>query len=491
MRLWGGRFSGRRRDPDFERFAESFSLDQRLVLYDLRVNRAYVRALGEAAVLKPAECRVLTRGLDAIRSHVSSHSDWAKGPATRGEKSQITEDVHTWVEARLVREVGELAGKLRTGRSRNDLVATEMRLFVKDAATELQRVMCDLLEALVARATEQADTVLPGFTHLQPAQPILFGHYLLAYFEMQLRDFSRLEGCCKRADELPLGAGAISGTSFRINRDALARELGFARVSRNSLDVTADRDFVCEMLFACSLTMTHLSRLAEDLLIYSTPAFGFVEIDEAYSTGSSLMPQKRNADALELIRGKAARVQGKLSSALTLLKGLPLAYDRDLQEDKHALFDGFDTTRDSVAIAARIIKTLRLYPDRMQAATQLGFLTATDVADELVRRGIPFAAAHERVGSLVKYCVERHKSFAELTGPEAARLLPDWDDAMAGIAASPRQAVRSRRVVGGTAPEQVRRQIRAAKAVVERLRRGLKTGADDRIKQEKRKSRGS
>ncbi|MGH9433015.1 MAG: argininosuccinate lyase, partial [Terriglobia bacterium] len=263
----------------------------------------------------------------------------------------------------------------------------------------------------------------------------------------------------------------------RLDREALARQLGFARVSRNSLDTTADRDFVCEMLFACSLTMTHLSRLAEDLLIYSTPAFAFVEIDEAYSTGSSLMPQKRNADALELIRGKAARVQGKLSSVLTLLKGLPLAYDRDLQEDKHALFDGFDTTRDSVVLAARIIKTLRLNPDRMQAATQLGFLTATDLADELVRRGVPFAVAHGRVGKLVAYCVEHGKSFTGLSDSEAVRMLPEWDQAMARVASSPLDAVRSRRVVGGTAPEQVARQIRTAKATVEKLKRALPRGA--------------
>ncbi|HUY13531.1 MAG TPA: argininosuccinate lyase [Terriglobia bacterium] len=465
MKLWGGRFSKRRRDPDFEKFAESFSLDQRLVLYDLRVNRAFVRALRAAAVLKPAESRKLTLGLDAIHRDVSSRAEWAA--------RETGEDIHTWVEARLAREVGELAGKLRTGRSRNDLVATEMRLFVTDAVRELQQAMGALLDALVARAAQHSDTVLPGFTHLQPAQPILFGHYLLAYFEMLRRDFARLEDCRNRANELPLGAGALSGTAFPIDREALARELGFATVSRNSLDATADRDFVCEMLFDCALTMTHLSRLAEDLLIYSTPAFGFVEIDEAYSTGSSLMPQKRNADALELIRGKAARVQGKLSSVLTLLKGLPLGYDRDLQEDKHALFDGFDTTRDSVVIAARIIRTLRVNPDRMQAATQLGFLTATDIADELVHRGVPFAAAHERVGSLVRYCAEHGKSFADLTDSEAARILPEWDQAMARLASSPLQAVRSRRVQGGTAPEQVARQIRLAKATVEKLKRGL------------------
>jgi argininosuccinate lyase len=466
MKLWGGRFSGRKRDPDFERFSESFSLDQRLILYDLRVNRAYVQALADAGVLKPAECRRLQAGLDAIRHYVSRRANWAKTAA----KGPITEDVHTWVESRLSSELGELAGKLRTGRSRNDMVATEMRLFVKDAARELQRAACGFLDALVTRASQHANAVLPGFTHLQPAQPVLFGHYLLAYFEMFLRDFGRIEDCRERADELPMGAGALSGCGFPLNRHVLARELGFARVSRNSLDATADRDFVCEMLFACSLVMTHLSRLAEDLLIYSTPAFGFVEVAEAYSSGSSLMPQKRNADALELIRGKAARVQGKLSSVLTMLKGLPLAYDRDLQEDKHALFDGVDTTCTSLILAERIIRTLRVNPDRMKAATQLGFLTATDIADELVRRGAPFATAHEQVGKLVGYCVERGKSFNDLTDAEGAGVLPEWDEALARIAASPLEAVRSRQVVGGTAPEQVASQIRAAKATVKKLK---------------------
>jgi argininosuccinate lyase len=473
MRLWGGRFSGRRRDPDFERFAESFSLDQRLVLYDLRVNRAYVKALAEARVLTASESRKLAQGLDSIQHYVLSHPDWATRAAKRGGRGKIYEDIHTWVEERLTEEIGEVAGKLRTGRSRNDLVATEMRLFVQDAARELQRAISVLLEALVKRAAESRHYVLPGFTHLQPAQPVLFGHYLLAYFEMFLRDSARVESCRERANELPMGSSAISGTAFPINRQWLALELGFLTPSRNSLDATADRDFVCEMLFACSLIMTHLSRLAEDLLIYATPAFGYVEIDEAYSTGSSLMPQKRNADALELIRGKAARVQGKLVSLLTLLKGLPLAYDRDLQEDKHALFDGFDTTRNAVNLAARIILTLRLNPNRMKAATQLGFLTATDLADELVRRGVSFAAAHERVGKLVKYCVETGKSFAGLASDEAARLIPEWDTRMAKIAASPQEAVRSRQVVGGTAPEQVARQIRRAETTVESLKRSL------------------
>ena len=463
MKLWGGRFAPGRRDPDFENFSESFSVDQRLIFYDLQVNRAYVRELGRARVLTQREVRQLTRGLENIRRYVKSHPRWARG--------QMAEDVHTWVEARLESAVGPVAGKLRTGRSRNDLVATETRLYLKSEISNLKSEILRLLESLLAQANRHPHAVMPGYTHLQPAQPILFAHYLLAYFEMFRRDVSRLEDCLERADELPMGAGALAGTTYRLDRARLGRELGFARVARNSLDVTSDRDFVAELLFACALTMTHLSRLAEDLIIYSSPGFGFVELADAYSTGSSLMPQKKNPDSLELIRGKAARVLSRVTGALALLKGLPLAYNRDLQEDKAALFDGVDTTRESLIIAARVVRTLRVSAERMRAATDQGFLTATDVADELVRRGVPFAEAHAEVGKVVRYCAERGKTFAELSPVEARQLLPAWDLRLRAIAASPERAVARRKVAGGTAPAQVARQLRLAARTLATLQR--------------------
>jgi argininosuccinate lyase len=465
MKLWGGRFAPGRRDPLFERFSESFSVDQRLILYDLQVNRAYVRALGEARVLSATEIRQLTGGLDRLRRYVETHPGWARG--------QTSEDVHTWVEARLERDVGPVARKLRTGRSRNDLVATETRLHVKSEISNLKLQIFQLLASLLAQAKRHRSVILPGYTHLQPAQPILFAHYLLAYFEMFRRDLGRLEDCRARADELPLGAGALAGTAFRLDRARLARALGFARVARNSLDVTSDRDFVCELLFACALALTHLSRLAEDLVIYSSPGCGFVELADTYATGSSLMPQKKNPDSLELIRGKAATVLGKLTAMLALLKGLPLAYNRDLQEDKAALFDGLDTTREALLLAARIVRTLRVHPERMKAATTQGFLTATDVADVLVSRGVPFAEAHEQVGKLVRYCDERQKTFAELAAAEARRFIPFWDPKLRAVAASPEKAVCRRDVLGGTAPRQVARQLRAAEGTLETLRRRL------------------
>ena len=462
MKLWGGRFTGRR-DPRFEKFSESFSLDQRLVFYDLRVNFAYVMELGRVGVLKPVETRRLTRGLEAIRRSVKGNPGWARG--------QSSEDVHTWVEAQLERRVGPLAGKLRTGRSRNDLVATEARLFVKDATRDLAQALADMMEALLGQAQRHGRVVMPGYTHLQPAQPILFAHYALAYFQMFERDAGRLENCRERADELPMGAGALAGAAYRLDRKRLARALGFARAAANSLDVTSDRDFVAELLFACSLVMLHLSRWAEDLIIYSSPGFGFVELADAYATGSSLMPQKKNPDSLELIRGKAATVLGKLTGMLALLKGLPLAYDRDLQEDKGALFSVVDTTREALAIASRGAATLRIHQERMRAATAQGFLTATDLADQLVRRGVPFAQAHEQVGRLVRYCADHRQTFADLSAAEAKRFIPSWDSQLHRVAVSPEDSVTRRNVVGGTAPRQVARQIAAAQDALGRLKK--------------------
>ncbi|HEV2495166.1 MAG TPA: argininosuccinate lyase [Terriglobia bacterium] len=465
MKLWGGRFARAGRDPLFEKFSQSFSVDRRLILYDLRVNQAYVKALGRAHALSPTEVRRLTHGLESLRRKVERNPRWHGG--------QSSEDVHTWVEQHLEASVGPVARKLRTGRSRNDLVATETRLYVKWQIPRLQGAALELLEALVGQGRRHFGAVMPGYTHLQPAQPILFSHYLLAYFEMLLRDWDRLENCRARADELPLGAAALAGTSFPLDRKALAKDLGFERAARNSLDVTSDRDFVAELLFICSLTMVHLSRLAEDLIIFSSPSFGYVELADTYSTGSSIMPQKKNPDSLELIRGKTATIIGRVGGILALLKGLPLAYDRDLQEDKAALFDAVETTYDALMLAARVIGTLRVRPERMRAATTLGFLTATEIADELVRRGVPFADAHEQVGKLVRLCVERGGTFDDVSDDEARRAIAQWDAGLRAIAVSPERAVRRKDVFGGTSPSQVTRQLREAPRTLARLQRQL------------------
>jgi argininosuccinate lyase len=463
MKLWGGRFNPDERDARFETFSESFSVDHRLVHYDIAVNRAYLKLLSDVGVIAPGEARRLGRGLESLDKAVHTDVGWNAG--------QSAEDVHTWVEASLEKEVGPVARKLRTGRSRNDLVATTTRLWVKTEIGALQSAVLGLMQALVVQARQHANVILPGYTHLQPAQPILFGHYLLAYFEMMSRNWDRLRDCFRRADELPLGAGALAGTAFPIDRVKLARMLGFARVSRNSLDATSDRDFVAELLFACALIMVHLSRLAEDLIIYSSPGFGYVELGDGYSTGSSIMPQKKNPDSLELIRGKAAGLIGKVTGVLTLIKGLPLAYDRDLQEDKAALFEGVDTTRESLAIAAAVIGTLRVNADRMRAATAQGFLTATEIADGLVARGVPFGDAHEQVGKLVRFCADSGRTFMQISEDEARRFIPSWDADLRDLAVSPERAVRRKDVIGGTAPKQVARQMRAAERRLARLKR--------------------
>jgi argininosuccinate lyase len=465
MKLWGGRFQPGGSDPEFERFSESFSVDQRLAAYDLQANIAYVRALARIGVLKGAEAVRLERVLKALQREVQSNPQWMQG--------QQGEDVHTWVEARLQARLGALAGKLRTGRSRNDLVATGMRLYVRNAVRELLRAILDFQAALISQARAHAAAVMPGYTHLQPAQPILFAHYLLAYFEMLGRDAARLRDAARRAEELPLGAGALAGTGFAIDRERLARDLGFARAARNSLDVTSDRDFVAELLFACSLTLVHLSRLAEDLVIFSNPSLGFVEISDLYSTGSSLMPQKKNADSMELIRGKAAGGIGRLTALLSLLKGLPMAYDRDLQEDKTYLFESVDTTRNALGIAARVVATLGVNEERMKAAAAVGYLTATDVADELVRLGMPFAKAHEKVGRLVRYCAAKKLTFAGVSDAEARKMIPEWSPRLRAVATRPELALKLRNVVGGTAPRQVRRQLAAAERAVQAGQRAM------------------
>jgi argininosuccinate lyase len=348
-----------------------------------------------------------------------------------------------------------------------------MRLYVKDATLQLERALAEMLSAVVMQARRNIQLILPGYTHLQPAQPILFSHYLLAYFEMFYRDVIRLRECRAHADELPMGAGALAGTTFAVNRERLAKQLGFARVAQNSVDVTCDRDGVAELLFACSLCMVHLSRWAEDRIVYSSPAFGYVELADAYSTGSSLMPQKKNPDSLELIRGRAGTLLGKLTGMLAVMKGLPLAYNRDLQEDKAALFSGVDTTLDALIIAGRVAATMRIHPERMKAMTQLGFLTATDLADELVRRGTPFANAHEQVGKLVRFCAAEGKTFEDLSAGEAAQFVPGWDSDLHEVAISMERSVARRNVTGGTAPRQVVRQIARAEKLVAKLQRSL------------------
>ena len=373
-----------------------------------------------------------------------------------------SEDVHSFVEARLVEMIGDAGRKLHTGRSRNDQVATDLRLWTREAIDQLLSQVRSTQEALLDLAEQNRDAVLPGYTHLQRAQPILFAHWCLAYFEMLARDRERLAETRTRVNVLPLGSAALAGASFPIDREAVARELGFDSVSRNSVDAVSDRDFCVEFVSACSLIMVHLSRLAEEVILYSTSEFGFFELSDAVATGSSLMPQKKNPDSMELVRGKAGRVFGHLVSLLTMLKGLPLAYNKDMQEDKEAVFDAFDTTRACLEVSALVLRNVELNEERMRTAASQGMMNATELADYLVRKGVPFREAHETVGRIVVKAIEKGVELGELPLDELRSFSSEiQDDVFAALTLE--NTLGSKSIAGGTAPERVADALKTAR----------------------------
>jgi len=374
-----------------------------------------------------------------------------------------TEDVHSFIEARLVELIGQTGYKLHTGRSRNDQVAVATRLFLRDEIAAIDEAMRDTQRALVELAERYVADPLPGYTHLQKAQPVLFGHFLLAYFQMLSRDRGRMADVKRRLNSLPLGSGALAGTNFPVDREWMAAELGFDGVTRNSIDAVSDRDYVIEFISASAIAMGRLSRLAEDLIIYSTQEFGFIKLGDAISTGSSLMPQKKNPDSLELIRGKAARVFGHLTAALTMTKGLPLAYNKDLQEDKEALFDTIDTLTGSLRVASTVLRNIELDRERARLASITDYTNATDLADYLVRKGLEFRNAHEVIGRVVVYAIEQGRELDELTIDECRRFSPLFDqDLFDSI--SLKSSLEGKKQIGGTAPERIKEELARAKA---------------------------
>src|ERR1043166_808452 len=379
--LWGGRFA-QEADPSFASFNNSFTFDRRLFAVDVRASVAHCHALAAAGVLSCAEADQITTGLETILDRGLASSSYFDELAA--------EDVHSFVESRLVEIVGDAGRKLHTGRSRNDQVATDLRLWVREAIDRLVVQLAATQRALLDLGEQNLEVVMPGYTHLQRAQPILFAHWCLAYFEMLARDRERLGEARKRVNVLPLGSAALAGTSFSVDRKAVARELEFDSVSQNSVDAVSDRDFCVEFVNACSLIMVHLSRLAEEVILYSTSEFGFFELSDAVATGSGLMPQKKNPDSMELVRGKAGRVFGHSISLLTMLKGLPMAYNKDMQEDKEAVFDAFDTTFACLDVSALVLRNVALNVERMRTAASQGMMNATELADYLVRKGVPF-----------------------------------------------------------------------------------------------------
>lgn len=451
-KVWGGRFKSETQEI-VETFTSSLPFDIRLWKEDIEGNRAYCLALKEAGVLAEEEAQRILSALEEIARDLESG---------KVELDPRYEDIHTLVEGLLREKVGEIAGKLHTGRSRNDQVVLDLRLWLRETILRQRGKLQRLMGTLVEKAEESFGIIAPGYTHLRKAQPVLLSHYFMAHYEMLRRDLERLNGCLKRVNVLPLGSSALSGNPYPIDRNRLAQMLGFEEVSPNSIDTVSDRDFVLEYLAVVSISMVHLSRLSEDLIIWSGTEFGYVELPESFCTGSSIMPQKKNPDVLELIRGKTGRTVGAFVSVATTLKGLPLTYNRDLQEDKEPLFDAVDTYEGVLDVLVPLIKGLKVNRERMERAALEDFSLATELADYLALKGVPFREAHKVVGRIVLYCEESNKGFNDLTLEELRGFHPafekdvfDWLD--------PLHALNRRDLPGGTSPRRVKEAIQRAK----------------------------
>ena len=437
-------------------YTVSVPFDKRLYRHDIAGSIAHARMLWKQGIIPEKDAELIIMGLISIREEIE-----------RGEfkfKEEL-EDIHMNIEARLIEKIGDAGAMLHTARSRNDQVALDMRLFTKEAINETMAGLKALQKALLDLAESNIGVSIPGYTHLQRAQPILLAHHLLAYFEMYQRDIERFNQCLERTDVMPLGSGALAGVPYPIDRYSVAKELGFSKVSANSIDAVSDRDFVIEYQAAASITMMHLSRLAEEIVLWSTAEFGFIEIDDAFATGSSIMPQKKNPDVAELARGKAGRVYGHLMAILATMKGLPLSYNRDLQEDKEGLFDSVDTLLSTLEVFAAMMGSLRVKGERTRSVTEENYTLATDLADYLVKKGIPFRQAHTIVGKLVRYAIENKKALPELDIKEYKTFSPKFEEDVKSITVESSLAARD--VPGGTAPEQVRMALAAARRTLD------------------------
>lgn len=443
-------------DKLLEGYTASIPFDWRLYRQDIAGSIAHAKMLARAGIVSEKEAELICMGLVSIREEIE-----------RGEfqfKMEL-EDIHMNLEARLTEKIGEVAGKLHTARSRNDQVALDMRLYCKEAIKATVQGMRGLQRAILDTAEANSDVVMPGYTHLQRAQPVLFAHHLLAYFEMLERDVQRFRDAMVRTDSMPLGSGALAGVPYPVDRDFLAAEMGFAGVSQNSIDAVSDRDFVIDYQAAASITMMHLSRLGEEIVLWSSAEFGFVELDDSFATGSSIMPQKKNPDVAELGRGKTSRVYGNLLGILTMMKALPLSYNRDLQEDKEGLFDTVDTLLPTLEVFGGMLSTMKVNRSRMREAAARSGTLATDLADYLVGKGVPFREAHSVVGRLAGYAIGKGKELDELTIEEYRSLSPLFDTDIQNLTVD--SSVAARAVVGGTAPQQVRAQLVRARKVIE------------------------
>jgi argininosuccinate lyase len=458
MKLWGGRFA---EGPSelFERFSGSLHFDRRLLEADIRGSQAFARALEGVGILTAEERHTLVAAFDAIRED-AKHASFYEGATD--------EDVHTLVIRKLKERVAGLADKIHTGRSRNEQVSLDVRLWLRDEIDRASRLLIALMESLLACARRNPDAVIPGYTHLRRAQAVLWPHYLLAYFEMFARDYERFQQARARVNVLPLGSGALAGSGFPFDREAIAQDLGFAAITRNSMDVSADRDFALDFLYAASTAMLHLSRLAEDWILYSSEEFGWIELGDGVTSGSSLMPQKKNPDSLELIRGKCGRVFGDLNSLFVTMKGLPTTYNRDMQEDKEPLFDAADQVCGSLDMARGVIDSARLIPARPAAAAEESWVIATDLAEALAREGTPFHRAHQIAGKLVLESVKAGKKPSDWTAADLMNFSPEFTPDMA-LLLHPIEGMKTRELPGGTGPRTVAAALEQASARLSEL----------------------
>ena len=463
MKLWSGRFRTRL-DPTALNFSSSLHVDGQLFREDIVGSLAHVAMLAKQKIISARDAAKIQRALRQIRRELESGKFRLSG-VTNGRF--VAEDIHMAIEQRLIEKIGDAGGKLHTARSRNDQIALDERLYLRRTILDITKKIRRFQKSMVAKCAGYPDIIMPGYTHLQRAQPILLAHHLLAYVAMLDRDRERFEDCRKRVNRSPLGAGALAGTSFPIDRSQTARALGFDETLENSIDAVSDRDVQIEFIAACTLVMMHLSRLCEDLVLWSSQEWSFAEIGDAFTTGSSIMPQKKNPDMAELVRGKTGRVYGDLMSLLTVMKGLPLAYNRDMQEDKEPLFDAARTVVDSLSICALMIASVKFQKDRFEKEMASDFLLATELADYLVRKGLPFRRAHAIVGDVVRYCVDQHVSLHQLPLVEYGKRSSLFGRDIYAIL-SPRSSVSSKRSSGSTSPVEVRKAIRAWQATLRR-----------------------
>ena len=459
MKLWGGRFETGPSEL-FEKFSESLHFDKRLLDVDARGSQAFARALERAGILASGERERLIAAFEEIRREATNPKFF---------EGAVDEDVHTLVIRKLKEKVGGLADKIHTGRSRNEQVSLDTRMWLVEEIAAIQAAVRDMLARLLALAHRYPDAVIPGYTHMRRAQAVLWPHYLLAYFEMFVRDHERLSDARRRANVLPLGSGALAGSAFPLDREAIAKDLGFTDITRNSMDVSADRDFALDFLYAASVTMLHLSRLAEDWILYSSEEFGWLELSDGVTSGSSLMPQKKNPDSLELIRGKSGRVFGSLTSLFVTMKGLPMTYNRDMQEDKEPLFEAADQLLQSLAMMSEVAGSTNLRPEKPAAAAEESWVVATDLAEALARAGTPFHQAHQIAGRLVLESMRRGKLPTEWTPEELTAFAPEFRPEMAKLLTDPREGMRTREIRGGTGPEAVAAALSEAETRLKQL----------------------